>query len=192
MAEIVRELEALDESGLRKAFRDAFSMTVGGLLRAAAVIRVWTARGLPLDDLGVPFGLMTALRYVADEQMLPEVIVKFFGVPAFRAVARLPLSEQRQIIDTEAVKVMEPDDPTQYRLCKVRTLRPAEVRQVFAPDHVRSDAEQRSLLSERRSRRPTKAPVPYVVDARARKLRVHEACEFSLIQLLDLCRQLGG
>jgi hypothetical protein len=100
--------------------------------------------------------------------------------PGPRALARLPISEQRRYIDSPA-KLLTVDGDT--LLVATKDMNTKQVRQVFASDHVRTLGEQRAWLE---SQRKPEAPQPLGFEVKNNKLIVREPIEFTRKQLQQI------
>ena len=67
-----------------------------------------------------------------------------------KRLRRLPLSTQNRALE-DGLEVLD-DNETTMRLLPIEDLTPAQVKQVFAPDHVRSIAEQRTIIRTKKSK----------------------------------------
>jgi hypothetical protein len=97
-------------------------------------------------------GLLHHLRRIACGMLLPEVVVQFAGKPSLIAIiGNLPIPEQRRIANggTVRVLVLEAGDTT-HRMMQPLAMTPQQVRQAFANDHLRDDAEQAAILMRKR------------------------------------------
>lgn len=158
------DLKAMTAPELREALDRALGFTANGLLTSARILQELESRGEDVPKIHM--AIRNKLRSIAAGQMLPEVLIRFAGKPALQnRVARLPVTEQQRIIDGEPVRLMEyalSGEPT-WTMQDPTTLEPEQMQQVFAADHIRSDAEQRNWLAARRAK--TVAPrTPRVED----------------------------
>jgi hypothetical protein len=82
--------------------------TAEGLLRLANILRELEARG---EEVTAPEGFLSVLRRIADQRLLPELVLKFSGYPRVLArVASYPIEEQQSLLaDPERQeKLMQP------------------------------------------------------------------------------------
>ena len=97
-----------------------------------------------------PAGLIKRLRAVGEGRLVPEVMSRVSRPVVVDVMARLPVIEQRAIVADGfrvTVVVADQDAGTYDRIqIPVDALAAAQRSQVFAPDHVRSEAEQRAWL----------------------------------------------
>lgn len=170
---LAEELRQLDTDALREVFREAIAMTVTGIVRAAASIRLLEERGEDLDELG-NYNLFQMLRRVAYGSVLPEVVARFQGSSSvMRKIAALPIPDQRRLVEDRPLAVVVVDgEAFAHRLIPPSRMTPKQLQQVFAGDHIRDQAEQRTWLEERRTRTPRRGASGVVVDMKRRCLIV--------------------
>lgn len=183
----VTALETHDNDRLREELAKAFRVTVEQIVRMAAIIRILETRGENLDDL--KFGLLGYLRKVAYGQILPEVVVRLQSAPLLMTrVSQLPIPDQRKVIGGEPFRVVTIEDGiTSHRLIEPTKMNSAEIRQVFAKDHIRDDGEQVSWIRSRPSRINRPSDNGVTVDARRKGIVVTgERVFISRMELVNL------
>lgn len=166
----VAELSELDLSQLRDEFAKAMIVTVGGVIRLAAIVRVLEDRGEDVSD--IQFGHM--LRRVACGQVLPELVVKLQWQPRLlNKVAMLPIADQRTVAEDRPIKVATVENGARtHRMVRLMQMSPDEVRRVFAKDHIRDVGEQVSMMeSEAATERHVNRP-PVTIDPRRKGIVV--------------------
>lgn len=142
-------LKALDAPALRAELTSALGLTSRHLLYLAAVWSELESRGEDLSDLRSGIGVYLPL--IATGQVLPDIVVRFAGQSALlRAVAALPLPEQRRLADGNPVPlVVRQGDGYTHRMLPAYALTAAQSRQVFGDRTIRTEAEQIALLTDR-------------------------------------------
>lgn len=102
------------------------------------------------------------LERVARNQVLPELAFGSTPSEGRAALQRLPMSLQQLYIEEPVPVVLPRPDGIDVLKVAIDNLTPAQVRQVFARDHVRDEAAQRAWLeSQATQKRPAKADQPY-------------------------------
>jgi hypothetical protein len=115
------------------------------------------------------------------DQIVEELI--YATSIAERQLMKLPLSEQKLALD-QGVEVLEYDEKNTRKI-PVAALTPAQTKQVFASGTIRSLAEQRSIIQERKRRecRPVNVVAAYhihrgtVVITQPLKMGIEEAAQ---------------
>lgn len=102
--------------------------------------------------------LMRQLRRIAAGDLLAEVVEHFLGHPSIvDALARLPVGEQRQLLDRGTVGVLVGE---KMEMIDLKNLTREAIVVAFAIDHVRTEAEQRQFLLPSLSDKPRVSTVP--------------------------------
>lgn len=97
---IRKEVASLSNEELRKELVDRLCISVEHLVRVAALVAELESRGENLRGLRI--GLLPYLRQIAAGKLVPEIVVKFAGVPnSIRAIGSLPAPEQLKIANGE-------------------------------------------------------------------------------------------
>jgi hypothetical protein len=92
--------------------------------------------------------LMLQLRRIASGDLLPEVMAHFLGNRGIvTAMARLPLAEQKRLMDTGSVSVLIDGE---MRSVALPNLTRESIAIAFGDDHVRTESEQRQAIRDRR------------------------------------------
>lgn len=151
--EVRNGLESLDTKALKQELLDVLAGTAEKIRRAAMIVGILESRGEDLSDFKT--GIIGYLRKIACGQLLPEVMVKFFGSRAIKAIASLPIPDQQACIDRENVDVgLIIDGKIDVKSRPIVLLEPVEVRQVFASDHIRTTNEQVAWMRTQDMKRP--------------------------------------
>lgn len=184
-----RQLLRRTEEQLRNEYMIALSAAVDGFKLAAELLREMERRGADTSEMP----LSTYISRIARGMLAPEAMLRFLGnALLLRHVARLPLEDQRRLAAGEPVALALPGGAT--RSVDPLQLPPGEVRQVFAADHIRSEAEQAHWIDHRQNQ--AKAIVSIVVpgvrvDRRARRIVITEGTSLSVQQLMAFVSELA-
>jgi hypothetical protein len=144
-------LSALSSDEIKQRLTQALGRTAEGLAEMAACVRVLEERG---DDLSwFRMGIKPYLRLIAQGQLLPSIVVTYAGLPnLLSAVAALPLSDQRHLIEqgTVAVAVVEQDGTIGTRQIDPRALPTRDIRRVFSSSGIVPPAKQAAAPKRQR------------------------------------------
>lgn len=182
----IARIEAEDNvQSLLLEMQECLAVTVGSIVKLGAIVRRLETLEVDMSTVRIPN--MDYFRRVAHGKMLPEVFVEMVGSPlVLRRVSRLPLPDQRSIVDGKPVKVMLPGGD--HLLIAPKDMTTGQSKQVFAADHIRSDAQQVAWMAER-SQRATLPPEnrPVLVDRKRHGIVVGE----TFISASELAGYLG-
>lgn len=170
---------------LRVILEDGLSITCAGLIRAAAAVRQLDANGFDFADANCT-ATLPLLRKIAYGQLVPDAVAQFFRHPSLLGrLQRLSPPEQKRLSADFPIKVAEYDGTTiAFRAIPPSKLTPKQIRQIFASDHLRSEAEQAAWLREAEPAPARRAPKPpYELDARKKLVRINEPQTVTLKQL---------
>lgn len=149
--------------------------------------------GLALGEIAekadLPLDVLAQLEKIGRNQLVPQLLLSEY--PAARKLERLPMSEQeRLMLEPVEVMVMKEGQPDTLRV-PVRHLTGAQVKQVFASNHVRTLSEQRQWIESQRPQggEPVKMDMPYVL-TRKGSVIFHQGCEMTAKELLRIAAQL--
>ncbi len=153
-AELRREIDRVksvdDQVELARIVSESFVVSLERLLVGCVALR-------RLEELGHDMALVrfrggNLLKKAAYGQILPEVVLLFLERPSLAAAAsNLPIPEQKRIVDNDAFRVMT-GDHDDHRMVRPIEMTPAQIRQVFARDGVRTDSQQISWIREKLQR----------------------------------------
>lgn len=107
-----------------------------------------------LEEAGVNRELIRRLERLGRGQIHPRLV--FSTTPGAEKLLTVPLSEQSRALES-GVEVMEDDEAT-TRNIPIHELTPEQARQVFHRGQIRSLAEQRTYLRDRKKKRGIAAP----------------------------------
>jgi len=164
------------------------------LLEQGKIVRSLLDDGYDSEDLRSKVPLLDILLRVGWGQTLPELVLAYrFDRRLLMKVSALPIPTQKQLIDNTPLAVCEPKadgDGYAHRLVPPLKMTGAQLRQVFADDHIRDPAEQISYCVRRiptRTKAPSNTPM---VDRQHRTVRFGEIV-VTRDELLDLLRRMG-
>lgn len=186
-----KQFQAMTDAELDSELTSIMEVAAGNLVRLALILRQKEERGHDLASLKI--GMLGYLRKIAYGQLLPDVVARFGSHPGvLRRIATLPLPDQRRCLDDEGIKVALWDgEKIGHRICDPTSLSPAELKQVFAADHVRAPDEQVAWI-RRQPINPRRAATPVTVDKKHREIVVTgENVRISREQLLMYLASLG-
>lgn len=151
------------EKERRQNLADCLKVTAENILKAAIIIGVCEDQG---DDLsGFSTGFRSCMARIRAGTMLPQVYMEYDGALR-RSMGFLPISEQQKLVAGGKVElVIREGGQTEVLKVDPRDLQPKQIKQVFATDHIRSTAEQRTWLEDKK---PAKEPEPSI-DVNARQ-----------------------
>lgn len=143
------EFQSLPMEELRQIIQDGMRLTAEYLMRLGCALHVYLERGGDLTGMDDSF--TRHLRKIACGQILPELVAKYYASkPSLvRKIGSLPLDDQRRlVVDCEPVKLIVRGDNGErtHRMVDPANLRPDQVQQVFAHDHIRTEQEQHLYL----------------------------------------------
>src|SRR6185312_17454722 len=123
--------------------------TVETMRKIAAAIRRLEELGEDVSHLRskIGAGMLAVYRKVACNQVMPEVVIGFAGIQKLMTkIAALPLPDQKRMVDGKALKIMMLGGD--HRLVKPIELSGDDIKQLFGPNGLRSDAEQITYLHD--------------------------------------------
>ena len=100
-------------------------------------------------------GILRQFEKMGRKQLHPLLLLE--STPGESRLARLPYSEQLRHIDAPVEIIVETDNGPDMMQVETKHLTRAQAEQVFAKDHVRTPAEQRAWLMDRREKSVTQA-----------------------------------
>lgn len=140
-------LADLSTDDLRKELAQALEVTADNLVWLARLWRELERRGEDLRELRT--GLRNFLPLIADGKLDAQAAVQFAGnLTMLRALGSLPIAEQRRIAAGGTVKaVLVRDGEISIKAMRADEMRAGMIRQVFATGRVRSEDEQRLIVT---------------------------------------------
>ena len=152
-AEIVKAapsaLSAVPVADLKNRLSGLLARTADDLREMAAIVAELERRGEDLS--GLRLGIVDHLRRIAAGQLLPEIVVRYAGYPQLLRVATgLPLPDQEKMLGESSVQLaVWREGRVEFRQVDPLCLSPAQLRQVYAGDRIRSESEQIGYLESR-------------------------------------------
>jgi hypothetical protein len=167
----------LGETELLSMLKSELEVCTRSLIRTAVLVRRLEEAGSDLSAIRSQ-SFLALLRRIAYGQLLPEIAERWLDSrDVLRRVASLPIPEQRKVAADQpmAVVVREGDQVT-HRLLRPSTMDQRQAAQVFAGDHIRDEAEQRTWLERRQETQERSTGRPHDsgvrLDVKGRCLRV--------------------
>lgn len=144
LKKIARELKGRPPEELIKELNDLFGFTVPKVLRMAAIVRELDSQNIRVTTIRDKW-LMAKVRAIAAGELLPEVFSCLIGHnETIDAMSRLPVKEQKRLMDAGAVGVLAGGEFESKGLAE---LRPSDLYVAFGPDSVRTESEQRQFVA---------------------------------------------
>lgn len=156
------EFRDLSNDELRRRLSDSLGLTAKSLLRSARLVGALERRGEDLS--GLKIGILNHLRKIACGQLLPEVLVRYAAKPSLVVlIGNLPITDQQRLVDGELVRLLlvGGDGRRDHVMADPLNMRPHQVSQAFARDHIRTEAEQYLILVGKQQE--AKRPLPQAV-----------------------------
>jgi hypothetical protein len=145
----VKALKDRSSKELRRELSGLIAETAEKLQKMAFIVAELESRGEDLSGLRI--SLLPALRLVAAGRMDAEAVLRLADRPwLIQSVGRLPLPEQKRLLDKGTVPVLVEGEAKDT---PILSLPLSTIQQVFAQDHVRSPEEQRVYLASIRRRK---------------------------------------
>lgn len=117
----------------------------GKILAAMVDLNPAVKRRIVEEHPEISLGVLSKLEMVGRGFIRPELLLS--DSAPYRSARRLAVSDQRALIENPTVPlVIREEGRTDVLTVDFRNLMPAQVKQVFAEDHVRSEAEQRTWM----------------------------------------------
>jgi hypothetical protein len=149
---LTNDLATLPTDDLRKQLAHGLTLTAITLTRLGAVWAELERRGEDLSDLKI--GIARTLPLIASGRLAAEAVVAFAGRPMIlRALEGVPLEQQRRLADGEPIPVylQGESEPKALPLSRIPS---AAVTRVISEGIVRTPAEQRLAIREKKRRKP--------------------------------------
>lgn len=146
------DLAELTVEQLRAELSRGLTLTATTLTRLGAVWAELERRGENLSDLRI--GLARTLPLIASGRLAAEAVVAFAGRPmVLRSLEGVPLDEQRRLADGQPIPIYLPgaSSPESLPLARIPS---AAVSRVIVDGTIRTPAEQRLALRQRKAAKP--------------------------------------
>jgi hypothetical protein len=135
--------------------------------------------------------IVTRFEQLGRKQLIPCLLVADY--PAARHLVRLPYSEQKRAVEASVeLLVLEGKEHSLLKVA-VENLTPAQCRQVFDGDQIRSIGAQRAWLEDKRSaqeiREVLDTPTP-IYQVRGKRVVIKRPCELTAGQLAQIISEI--
>lgn len=154
------EYEAMTDDELKALLVKGLQDAGQSILRCACLVHTLTSRGVNMTGLTAP-QVIGRLKKVACGQLLPDVMVRFAGVPSLiDRIGCLPLDEQRRLADGGRVLLVVRGEggQTDHMMADPLKMGREQISQAFGVSSIRDVEQQVLLLAGRREKKA--APVP--------------------------------
>lgn len=133
----------------------------------------------------ISMGVLSRLEMVGRGFVKPEMLLS--DAPAYRAARVLPISDQDKLISDPSIPlVIRENGNTEVLQVDFRNLQAGQVRQVFASDHIRNEAEQRVWIESKA--RPTMKRDWWIEDG---MVVFRKGAKFTVSQLSGVIQQVA-
>lgn len=140
------DLAPMDKDQLQIEFASALRITKGGLLRAAAIWRIFQERGYDLSELRQ--GIAGVVSQIASGLLTPEAVIKFLGMAThLNAIRHFSPPEQIELVHGRLLEVVDPVQPEIVVEKPFDKLTAAEVRAVVKNGCLQDRTAQRLAIS---------------------------------------------
>jgi hypothetical protein len=135
--------------------------------------------------------ILTRFEQLGRKQLIPRLLVADY--PAARHLVRLPYSEQKRAVETSIDLLLFDGKDTSVLKVSVENLTPAQCRQVFDGDQVRSTGAQRAWLEDKRATqeiRDVLSSPGALYQVRGKRVVFKRPCELSAGQLAQIIAEI--
>jgi hypothetical protein len=135
--------------------------------------------------------ILTRFEQLGRKQLIPRLLVADY--PAARHLVRLPYSEQKRAVETSIDLLLFDGKETSVLKVSVENLTPAQCRQVFDGDQVRSTGAQRAWLEDKRATqeiRDVLSSPGALYQVRGKRVVFKRPCEMSAGQLAQIIAEI--
>lgn len=186
------ELQKFTVDDSIKAFQDALQRGLDGITEAMEIAAREIAKDASWPDkveeqTAIPAVSITRWARLIQRQ-IPQLLIDYS--PGARLLSRLPKQLQTKYYSEPLPLLIEKDGGFEVLRVDLRNLTPEQARQVFADDHVRTEAEQRAWIEDRKalSAVPAKTNLPYRIVRD--ELLVMIPCKFTRRDLARLLSEM--
>jgi len=181
-----------DPDAIKAELRRLAGLTVEAVVKIGALLVRLEEIDPDADLSEFRYAALNIYRRVGHGQLVAELVVMLAGATLLATVMRLPLADQRRIAEGQPLRIMQRNGDT--RTVPLLLTNAFERRQLFAHDHLRTDAEQAAYLRavDERWKTTTKPipaadTIPITLDRRRRG--IHVGARF--IPVADLAHYLA-
>jgi hypothetical protein len=177
------QVEEWSQEKCQDALRTCMGLTVESIKAAAMIVAVMDRKQFKLDF--VPANYLTGLRRVYQRTLLPETLIHCAGMLRV-AVGGLSLDEQQRLMREHQVEVVVRDG-TDTMMIDIAHLQLKQIRQVFAPGHIRTVPEQKAWLEANPEQQRQRLEA-YYIDPERSAFVVTRPCDIKLSKLIRLLK----
>jgi hypothetical protein len=135
--------------------------------------------------------IVTRFEQLGRKQLVPSLLVADY--PAAKHLVRLPYSEQKRVVETSVDLLVYNGKETSVLKVSAENLTPAQCRQVFDGDQVRSTGAQRAWLEDKRSSQEIRDALESpgaLYQVRGKRVVFKRPCELSAGQLAQIIAEI--
>lgn len=135
--------------------------------------------------------IVTRFEQLGRKQLFPRLLVADY--PAAKYIIKLPYSEQKRVIEGSVELLVLNGKESTTLMVKPENMTPAQCRQVFAGDQVRSIGAQRAWLEDKRSMKEIADAIinsDALYKVKGRRVVFLRACELSAGQLAQIISEI--
>jgi len=135
--------------------------------------------------------IVTRFEQLGRKQLVPSLLVADY--PAAKHLVRLPYSEQKRVVETSVDLLVCNGKETSVLKVSAENLTPAQCRQVFDGDQVRSTGAQRAWLEDKRATQEIRDALESpgaLYQVRGKRVVFKRPCELSAGQLAQIIAEI--
>lgn len=160
------------------------------------VVQLLDEHGMTISDIAetsefLTEDIVTRFEQLGRKQLIPRLLVADY--PAARHLVRLPYSEQKRAIETSVDMLVCEGKETSVLKVSVENLTPAQCRQVFDGDQIRSIGAQRAWLEDKRGAQEIKEALEQptsIYQVRGKRIIIRRPCELTSGQLAQMIAEI--
>lgn len=160
------------------------------------VVQLLDEHGMTISDIAETSDFLTEdtvtrFEQLGRKQLIPNLLVADY--PASRHLMRLPYSEQKRAIETSVDMLVCEGKETSVLKVSVENLTPAQCRQVFDGDQIRSIGAQRAWLEDKRGAQEIKDLLEQptsIYQVRGKRIIIRRPCELTSGQLAQMIAEI--
>jgi hypothetical protein len=160
------------------------------------VVQLLDEHGMTISDIAETSDFLTEdtvtrFEQLGRKQLIPRLLVADY--PASRHLMRLPYSEQKRAIETSVDMLVCEGKETSVLKVSVENLTPAQCRQVFDGDQIRSIGAQRAWLEDKRGAQEIKEALEQptsIYQVRGKRIIIRRPCELTSGQLAQMIAEI--
>lgn len=160
------------------------------------VVQLLDEQGLTISDIAqtsefLTEDIVTRFEQLGRKQLLPRLLVADY--PAARHLVRLPYSEQKRAVETSVDLLVCEGKEANILKVGVENLTPAQCRQVFDRDQIRSIGAQRAYIEDKRTIEETRKVLEQpdaIYQLRGKRIIIRRPCELTAGQLAQMIAEI--